>query len=200
MSLERIIRKLDLKEGKEVYYQMLINDFAPCEVKPWKKIEKLVREGLYEIYGMWEGKTLLAYGFLSKMRNDNYLLMDYFAVNETLRGRGYGQYFLTHIKEKYPGIAGIVFEVEDVKKAENLEDMEIRTKRIQFYEKAGLKLYPLYAKIYDADYQIMFFSGNEEFPSVKEMIEIYMGIYDVILGQEKMEKYLELTMDNGTKK
>ena len=197
MSLEKEIRKLDLKAGKAIYSQMLCKDFAPCEVKPWEKIVKLAEEGLYEIYGLLEGDTLLAYGFLSKMRVGNYLLMDYFAVNEKFRGKGYGQYFLTHIKGIYQEISGIVFEVEDVKKSETRQEMEIRKRRIHFYEKAGLKLYPLYAKIYDADYQIMFCSGTSEFPSIEELIEIYMGIYDVILGKEKMEKYLELTVDNG---
>lgn len=195
MNLEYEIRKLDVIEGKEVYYQMLINDFAPCEVKPWEKIEQLAGEGLYEIYGMWDGEILLAYGFLSKMRNDNYLLMDYFAVNEKFRGQGFGQYFLTQIRKIYPEISGIIFEVENVHKAQNQKEMEIRTKRIHFYEKAGLKLYPAYARVYDADYQIMFFPGTLEDPSMEKLEEIYMGIYDVILGKEKMKKYLKLTFD-----
>ena len=197
MNLEREIRKLDLIEGKEVYYQKLTKDFDPCEVKPWEKIEQLAAEELYEIYGMWESNNLLAYGFLSKMRTGNYLLMDYFAVNEKFRGQGYGQYFLAHIREIYPEISGIIFEVEDIKKAKNQQEIEIRTKRIHFYEKAGLKLYPAYAKVYGAAYQIMFFRGKEEFPSLKKLKEIYIGLYEVLLGKEKIEKHLELNFDNG---
>ena len=90
-----------------------------------------------------------------------------------------------------------MFEVEDVKKAENQKELEIRSRRIHFYEKAGLKLYPVYARIYDADYQIMFFPGTSEFPNMEKLAEIYLGIYDVLLGKEKMEKHLELTFSDG---
>ena len=56
-------------------------------------------------------------------------------------------------------------------------------------------MYPAYARVYDADYQIMFFPGTLEYPSMEKLEEIYMGIYDVILGKEKMKKYLKLTFD-----
>lgn len=197
MKLEGKIRKLDLLESKEIYYNMLVKDFPACEVKPWEKIEQLTKDGLYESYGLFEGETFFAYAFFSKMRNDNYLLMDYFAVNSEFRGKGYGQYFLAHIREIYPEIQGIVLEVEGVEKAQNEEEREIRTRRIHFYEKAGLKLYPLYAKVYDAHYQLMFFRGTESFPSQEKMTEIYRGMYDVLLGPEKSKKYLELTFGNG---
>ena len=91
--MERRIEKLSIEDGKKIYYERLVKDFPACEVKPWEKIERFSKDGLYEMFGMWEEDVLLAYAFVSMDESKNHLLMDYFAVNEDYRGKGYGQYF-----------------------------------------------------------------------------------------------------------
>lgn len=192
MSMEKRICRLSLAEGKEIYYDRLLKDFPACEVKPWTKIEQFTKEGLYEMFGMWEGDVLLAYGFVAMDVHKKHLLMDYFAVNEDYRGKGYGQYFLAHLWEIYPKTEGMVFEVEDVAEAENKQDKNQRERRIRFYEKAGLRLYPVHAKVYDACYQLMFFSRAGKMPETEGIIESYKALYQMIIGAEKMTKYMEI--------
>lgn len=190
--MEKRIETLSLLEGKEIYYSRLVRDFPACEVKPWEKIEQFTKEGFYEMFGMWEGDTLLAYAFVAKDVSKQHLLMDYFAVSENSRGKGYGQYFLKHFWELYPKAAGVVFEVEDVSEAVNEQEKNIRERRIHFYERAGLQRYPVYAKVYDACYQLMFFSNGGKMPVVEEIIESYKALYQMILGTKKMAEHMEV--------
>lgn len=193
--MKKRICRLSLAEGKEIYYDRLLKDFPACEVKPWTKIEQFAKEELYEMFGMWEGDVLLAYGFVAMDVHKKHMLMDYFAVNEDYRGQGCGQYFLAHLWEMYPKADGMVFEVEDVAEAENEQEKIVRESRIHFYEKAGLQIYPVHAKVYDAYYQLMFFAREGKMPETEEMIESYKAVYQMMIGAEKMTKYMEITTE-----
>lgn len=190
--MERRIEKLSIEDGKKIYYERLVKDFPACEVKPWEKIERFSKDGLYEMFGMWEEDVLLAYAFVSKDESKNHLLMDYFAVNKDYRGKGYGQYFLAHFWELYPEAAGVIFEVEDVAEAVDEQEKALRERRIHFYEKVGLKMYPVCAKVYDACYQLMFFANNTKMPNMEWIVESYKALYRVILGTEKMKTHMEI--------
>ena len=190
--MERRIEKLGIEEGKKVYYERLVEDFPACEVKPWEKIEQFTEAGLYDMFGMWEEGVLLAYAFVAMDVSKKHLLMDYFAVSNDWRGKGYGQYFLAHLWELYPDTTGVIFEVEDVEEAVNEQERVLRKRRIHFYEKVGLQMYPVCARVYDACYQLMFFSNTENMPDTEQIIEGYKALYRVILGVEKMEKHMEI--------
>lgn len=192
--MENRICKLSILEGKEIYYDRLLKDFPACEVKPWTKIEQFTQEGLYEMFGMWEENVLLAYGFVAMDASKKHLLMDYFAVNKDYRGKGYGQYFLAHLWKIYPKTEGMFFEVEDVEEAENGQEKILRERRIHFYEKAGLQLYPVHAKVYEAYYQLMFFPRVGKMPEIEEIVEGYKALYQMMIGAEKITKYLEIVI------
>lgn len=188
--MEKIIRKLTLAEGEDIYSTRLVKDFPACEVKPWERIKQLVNQGAYEMFGMLEESMLLAYGFVVKNPEESWVMMDYFAVSKSFRGKGYGQYFLRHLWELYPKISGVIFEVEDVSEAKNEQEKVMRERRIRFYQRAGLQLYSVYAKVYDADYQLMYYRREGNMPEPKALIEGYKKLYQVILGPEKLEKYV----------
>lgn len=192
--MEKRIEKLSLLEGKEIYYKKLVKDFPACEVKPWEKIEQFAKNGLYEMFGMWEKDTMLAYAFVAADISKKYLLMDYFAVSENSRGKGYGRYFLEHFWEVYPEASRVIFEVEDVAAAVNEQEKNIRERRIRFYEGAGLQRYPVYAKVYDAFYQLMFFQKSGKMPEIEEITEGYKDLYQMILGTEKMAAHMEISI------
>lgn len=191
--MENTIRILSIEEGKRVYDNRMTKDFPACELKPWNRMEGLVKAGKYEMLGMFQKEELLAYGCFSRMEQGSYLLMDYFAVSEERRGGGIGQQFLSHINEQYPKAQGIIVEVEALEQAQTEEEQKIRARRIRFYEKTGLRLYPVFGRIYEADYQLMFLPGSEGFPTSAQLIEIYIKLYQVLLGEEKMKKHMKIT-------
>lgn len=190
--MERCLRNLTLEEGKYIYESRMVKDFLPCELKPWQRIETLVAQGEYDMVGMFEQEAMVAYGYFSKIEGGTYLLLDYFAVKEEQRGNGIGSLFLSEICTIYPKVKGVLVEVEDMHKAENLEEKRQRSNRVHFYEKAGLKLYPVFAKVYDAHYQLMFMKGCGQFPDTRELEKLYISLYEVLLGKEKMRKHMEI--------
>lgn len=194
--MEKRIEKLSVEEGKRIYDERLVMDFPACEVKPWEKIERFVKEGLYEMFGMWENGVLLAYAFVAMDESKKHFLMDYFAISKEFRGRGYGQYFLKHFWELYPEVAGVIFEVEDAEETTDAAEKELRERRIRFYERAGLKMYPVCAKVYEACYQVMYFSNGENQPKTEWIVESYKAIYRVLIGEEKMKMHM-IVLKNG---
>lgn len=66
--------------------------------------------------------------------NENTVYLIYLAVNERLRGQGYGSKILTMLEDEFPG-KQIVIDIEPVtKKAKNYKQ---RVSRLKFYERNG---------------------------------------------------------------
>ena len=93
-------------------------------------------------------------GFAALMSKDNTSNILYFAIEPSLRGKGYGTQSLKQICE-YFGSNKIILDVEDPFECNNEREREKRLKRIQFYIKAGFKLTNIKYKWSDEYYVIM---------------------------------------------
>lgn len=93
-------------------------------------------------------------GFAALMNKDNISNILYFAIEPSLRGKGYGTQSLKQICE-YFGNNKIILDVEDPFECNNEREREKRLKRIQFYIKAGFKLTNIKYKWSDEYYVIM---------------------------------------------
>ena len=94
MSLIRNIysKPMQRDEAGAVYAKHGHRDFPPDELKPFSLIGKLMDSGCYECCGFYdkENDDLCAYAFMMADADTNMLLLDYFAVCEEVRQKGYG--------------------------------------------------------------------------------------------------------------
>ncbi|MCH5255947.1 MAG: GNAT family N-acetyltransferase [Lachnospiraceae bacterium] len=149
------IKPLTLDEAKAVYIGNAHRDFPSDELKPFSMIERLWNRWCYFGYGFYEDDILRAYAFLLADDSTNMLLLDYFAVCENARGKGYGAEALALLKEHCMEWDGIIFEVEDDTCAESDEERQIRLRRISFYEKCGVVMTDVRSHVFGVDYRLM---------------------------------------------
>ncbi|MDE5931621.1 MAG: GNAT family N-acetyltransferase, partial [Lachnospiraceae bacterium] len=150
-------RPMQQAEAKTVYIGRGHQDFPPNELKPFSMIEKLMNSGCYECCGFYEKETdeLCAYAFMMADADTNMLLLDYFAVCEEVREKGYGSAAIELLKEDYTKWDGMIFEVEDDDTANTEEEKQIRQRRIAFYERNGVVMTNQKSCAFGVDFKLM---------------------------------------------
>ena len=128
LSAKNFKNSPDRDEIKNIY----LNSFPKYEQLPWWILRFLtVRKGI-DITAYYDGDILC--GFTYTVAAGNILFVLFFAVENTLRGRGYGSAILGYLKESNPK-KSILLNVELLDpRADNYEE---RVRRFRFYEKNG---------------------------------------------------------------
>ena len=188
MSLTEL-KRLDIESVERVYEERLTVDFPPEELKPLSVITTLMRRGLYICYGMFDEGVMVAYAFFVKMDGYRDILIDYLAVSEMARGKGYGSQFIDLMKEELKEFDSIVFEVESGKSAKTCEGVEVCQKRLAFYRKNGLQDSSLRLSLFGIDMRVLYLplSNAPSDEAIKEVLElIYDEFYGVEIHKEKV--------------
>lgn len=161
-----IIRRQNLEEMKKTYQEMMFRHFPKDEIKPFRYIERAYEQGRYICYGLYDASgsgTCLAYAWMCYMTEKNWVLLDYFAVTEKLRGQGTGSWFLKEILERYTQKVPVIIEVEDPDRIdvasgteEEVEkERQKQLRRISFYLRNGVQETELRASVLNVPYRIM---------------------------------------------
>lgn len=163
------IRELGANEVVFIYTHHSVRHFPEDELKPVASVERMLAEGIYKGYGIYEsdnGKrddgSLLCYALFTVLPERRNVLLDYFAVMEEYRNLGIGSLFLKHFRSSVTCYDGVLIEVENPDYAEGKDDLEIRNRRIGFYERNGAFQTGISAKIFDARYRLLFSSCSDD--------------------------------------
>lgn len=159
MSLIRNIysKPMQRDEAGAVYAKHGHRDFPPDELKPFSLIGKLMDSGCYECCGFYdkENDDLCAYAFMMADADTNMLLLDYFAVCEEVRQKGYGSAAIELLKEDFTKWDGMIFEAEDDDAADTESEKRVRQRRIAFYEKNGVVMTGQKSSAFGVDFKLM---------------------------------------------
>ena len=186
---QAVIKPLCEAEVSAIYHDHAVYDFPKAELKPLSTMLKLMKSGDYLCYGLFEGEGLRAYAFFVK--NGVFLLLDYYAVCRGYRSSGYGSQFLSMLRNTCRGIHGIILEVEAPDCALNEEELTIRTRRIDFYERSGVRKTSLTSVLFDVDYDIMYLPCEGDYPD-EQLREELLAIYRKMISQEAFENRLKV--------
>lgn len=114
-------------------YLLYLRAFPASERKPFGIIVKMAKEGRADLW------TIRAHGriagFAATVNSPELVLLDYFAVRKSLRGRGVGSAALHLFLNQYPD-RGVFVEIESTR--ELAENQVQREKRKRFYEACGM--------------------------------------------------------------
>ncbi|NLU24583.1 MAG: GNAT family N-acetyltransferase [Clostridiales bacterium] len=117
------------------YHEELTTAFAPQECKPLPDIRKLLREGRYELWGLFDGgSALLGYAALWKSPAASLILLDYLGITAQRRNEGLGALILEKLKEQG---RPMVVESELPVAGDDPGENHIRHRRIAFYRRCG---------------------------------------------------------------
>ncbi|MDD7390825.1 MAG: GNAT family N-acetyltransferase [Lachnospiraceae bacterium] len=163
-----MIRRQSLDEMKEIYDGMMTRHFPADEIKPFWKIKDSYEKGEYMGYGLYEENSgCLAYAWMCSIPDENWILLDYYAVTENLRGQGMGSRFLKRFFEECTEGVPVIIEVEDpdrlvgIPEDEKERELAKRLRRISFYLKNGVKETNLRASVFQVPYSIMVYMTED---------------------------------------
>ncbi len=128
-------RLMTQQEIERWYVGAFAEAFAENERKPLADIFALISEHCYELWGLFEGGTLLGYAAIWKREGVALRLLDYLGVVAERRNGGLGADMLARIKAW--GLP-LVTESELPVEGDGEEGNAIRLRRIAFYERNGL--------------------------------------------------------------
>ena len=140
----------ELKKAKSLYYRA----FPKNERRSFPELVEN-RFGSTEVFCFYDEETFVGMACLLNTPTISHII--YFAVDESLRGRGYGSKALELLYKRKPDKKIMVdIEVPD----ERAGNAEQRSKRKKFYLRAGYKETPVKYEWRNEDYEILSFGGQ----------------------------------------
>ena len=179
------LKKLNNAQLEKLYNEHIIYDFPRNERKPLDMIQKSIEDGYYETFGLFEGNTLVGYTFF--VRKDNNYLIDYIATFPECRNRGLGAGLISLIDQALEGADRVLGEVEDPAYAQNPEDRELQTRRLNFYKRNGCRDTGLRVSCFEVPY-IILEPGEGASASLEETYQLYESFYRMFLPGEKVDR------------
>ncbi len=136
-----MFRMMTREEIAHWYDAELTRTFVPQECKPLADIFRLMEEGRYEIWGLYDEDTLLGYACLWKSPRIPLVLLDYLGVTAQRRNEGLGGRMLHLLQQQG---RPLVTESELEVAGDSAEENAIRRRRIAFYQRCGFTAaYPM---------------------------------------------------------
>lgn len=147
------IKRLDLAGAREIYEQHMTVDFPADELKPFRAMEQMMHDGIYEPLAFYDANgALAAYAWQTVLPERRSALIDYFAVAPALRGGGVGTAALRLLAAHYAGRkSSLIIECEHPAEA---PDAQAARRRIGFYLRAGARATAMESRVFGVRYQI----------------------------------------------
>lgn len=160
--------KLDV-ENADIQIFSNINDeaFPPTERMRMEEIFAFSSTTNTDVLGIYDDTQPIGYMVLLKNEKCGYLY--FFAIDHTLRSKGYGSAALQKLLVAYSDLQIVLdFEVLD----ENVENNEQRIRRRQFYLRNGFHETGRYTMLRDERFEVVCSGGALEVEAFKELLEI----------------------------
>ena len=125
----------------------------------------------------YDGNQLCGFSYLIVQEKAVFIM--YLAVNDELRGKGYGSEILKCIKSKYPDKT-IILDIEELN--QQAKNYEQRIRRVQFYKRNGFFQTNLYFTMRGVRYEIM--SADAAFTE-SDYNEFWKNVYKKRLHKRK---------------
>lgn len=188
---------LNREQVAEIFHTHMQQDFPSAEIKPLAVLHHLMDQGLYEPYGWYDEEgALTAYTFFVKAPQSKMLLLDYFAVCSQYRSHGYGGQCLAQMKQLYQDVVGILAEVEDPLKSESAEEEQIRTRRIAFYQRNGLRQTAVRSVLFGVPYVVLYFPVNGDCADA-QLLEELDAVYHTLFPKSVYETNARMWLTQG---
>lgn len=125
--------------------------FPKEEQIPYDDLKRLLKTMPIDFTAYYDDDTFI--GLTMILNRPDFNWGWYFAVQEELRGKGYGQQILSSLKEQYAD-RPLVIDIESPRQ-EDAPNKEQRLRRYEFYKRNGFKDTPTFKSFEGIDYTIM---------------------------------------------
>ncbi len=164
--------KLINAEQKSIRYINLLykKAFPRAERKPFFIIRKKQKQNLAEILSIEVAGECVGF-FINAVIGDT-VFVDYFAIGEQHRSKGYGSIAIDALKSFHKD-KKIILEVEKID--EKYSDYATRVRRKNFYLKNGFSETGLFIKLVGIDMEVLSYLGTIDYEEFNAIYERYVG-------------------------
>lgn len=160
MELREVSGPRDWRRIKKLYMQA----FPVSERKPFFIIKRQHKKGLSDVL-LVEDKGEFA-GLAITMNGSDIVLLDYYAIDESKRDKGYGSAALKLLQERYSAYR---FFLETEILDENADNAEERKRRKEFYLRNGMRELNIYVKLFGVDMELLGYNGAVTFEEYRNL-------------------------------
>lgn len=165
VKLERITKKY-YKAAKKLY----LSAFPREERPPFYLLKSREKSGKGDFLIAKDGEVFVGFAYVIPYLDTAYLY--YFAIDEALRGKGYGSAVLTELKKLYEGKRFYLAREMLDKKSDNFQQ---RVKRHEFYLKNGFEDLPIKIKEASVTFDVMGIGGVIKKDEYDAMMDGFCG-------------------------
>lgn len=145
---------------KELY----VRAFPACERKPYEVIEEKQRAGELDVFAIEQDGSFC--GLAISVKYKDIVLLDYFAIEDSVRNKGYGSMALMKLCEYYQD-KRFILEVEST--LENAPNHEQRVARKEFYLRNGWSELGVVVFIYETQMELLGYGTDISFGEYEEL-------------------------------
>lgn len=187
------LRKLSGTALAQAYENVFREAFPPEELKPLFVMEKMSREGQYDILGLYEEDKSL--GYICCWLDMPFVLIDYLCVDRSYRNGGLGAEMLRLIREFYPENTVFIGEAE-APVGEEKADALIR-RRLGFYKRCGAETLGYDCALFGVHYKCIVWNkgGFDE----EEICRRHDGFYRRNFTPKMYASAIQLPLKDGEK-
>lgn len=183
--IDMIIRKATDQEDLNRILALYKTAFPECEQKPFSLLVNKQQEGSVDLLYLEEEGCFAGLAIMA--RDKDLVLLDYFAIDDSMRNRGIGSRVLCSLKDHYRGLR-MILEIEST--GIPCEDHEMRVRRKEFYHRADMTDLPFTVDCFGTEMETLSNGTDITFTE-------YRTIYSNVYGEETAS-HIRLIND-GTK-
>ena len=179
------LRLPSLEQLEMVYERDLRVSFPAAELKPLRIIRRMLDDGLYRPWCLFDGEKIIGECFLW-LGEPGWALLDYLCVSPAYRNGGTGALILEKMRERERDTV-ILGESELPRFA---PDPAMAERRLGFYARNGARTAGYDTEMFGVPYKTLYWS-DEPLPD-QQVMEAHRAIYLSRFSPEKYAKYVRI--------
>ena len=179
-----MIKQAKQYEVEKLYQDFIEPYFPEDEKKPLPIIERLVATGLYQILYVEEEGEICGAAFLTTYPGGRIYLLDYLAVREDVRSKGYGGALLRACLNATGGLP-VLIETESLASAPSEDELAVRKRRNQFYQMNGAVMSPVISNVFSVEFN-NWVLVEDEMPELEAIRQAIRDVYGFMLDNETL--------------
>lgn len=191
--------QIDFKEFKKEIYPYYLDLFPKDERKSLTSLKALYEKGLNKIVKIVDDETPVGFLIYNTVKNNKYILLDYFAIFSEYQNKQYGSKAIKLFKNFFTDYNAIYGEVEKQGCGSDEKENIIREKRIKFWKKLGFELLNVDLELFGVLYSPCILKLKDIELNEDEIMKSAFEIYIAIHGEEKAKKKCKIINDSYIK-
>lgn len=153
--------------------KLIHNAFPPEELLPMEILNERAQLDNFYFLAIYDNDLFVGMTYVMTNDTDSICYIFFLAIDEQLRGQGYGSKVLENIKTKYNFVKSLILLIEEVD--EKYDNYKQRASRLNFYERNGFKLQGIKTNEQDVVFDVLAYGDDINMASYEATSKLFFG-------------------------